>query len=548
MDVPLAEDREFAMLDPNQISVLNAVERMGATLSLFGIILIFITFAFFKRLRTIPNTFIFFASIANIGACVACLIAYDGITALHEDVDSPLCQAQGFIFECVLSAVIYFAVGYHVFHQRNQLRNLSLSTQGKDLAGDSTDVRDSAEKNLTSHAGPHYYGSVTTEIQVTSAAIPIPRPAYTNPFETSPRTTHTNSAARRPSAAPPTLRVNTDDPTRTTTSAPDPPSALSLMHTHNYPWSAEPSTFADSSTNDSTAATLVNSTTSPFTSPFSATAPRSFENANHSFNTSQYTSISAEPPSKVAEERGPSPTRLLTASSKRSPTSGDSETLPTVHSHPHTKRGSDETTTSSGGGAHSGGNSGGNFFRRMSLSTRRFGARLKHMDPVKLAYLRTSFVFAISILVTWTPSSINRVYTLIYPDKASYGLNIAAAVVLPLQGVWNAVIYFTTSWKIFREEMEATRTGRRLLRVLRLGSRSAETGPRQSGGSFALGSSERTPRSEMGRNRRLEGESLDNEGVEGVEMRSPMSSPRPQQSITRMSTMRVTQKQLDDFA
>lgn len=107
MDVPLAEDRDFAMLEPDQINVLNAVERMGATLSLFGIIMIFITFAFFKRLRTIPNTFIFFASIANIGACVACLIGYDGITALHRDVDSPLCQAQGFIFEwCVLSCSI----------------------------------------------------------------------------------------------------------------------------------------------------------------------------------------------------------------------------------------------------------------------------------------------------------------------------------------------------------------------------------------------------------------------------------------------------------
>lgn len=90
------------MLDKEQISTLNAVERMGATLSLFGIIMIFITFAFFKRLRSIPNTFIFFASIANVGACVACLIGYDGISALHEDKDSPLCQAQGFIFEwCV---------------------------------------------------------------------------------------------------------------------------------------------------------------------------------------------------------------------------------------------------------------------------------------------------------------------------------------------------------------------------------------------------------------------------------------------------------------
>lgn len=97
--VPTAEDREFAMLDAQQISTLNAVERMGATLSLLGISLIFVTFAVFRRLRTIPNTFIFFASIANIGACVACLIAYDGITAMDRDRWSPLCQAQGFIFE-----------------------------------------------------------------------------------------------------------------------------------------------------------------------------------------------------------------------------------------------------------------------------------------------------------------------------------------------------------------------------------------------------------------------------------------------------------------
>ena len=38
------------------------------------------------------------------------------------------------IWLCILlSALIYFAVGYQVFHQRNQLRNLTLSTQGKDV-------------------------------------------------------------------------------------------------------------------------------------------------------------------------------------------------------------------------------------------------------------------------------------------------------------------------------------------------------------------------------------------------------------------------------
>lgn len=82
-------------------------------------------------------------------------------------------------------------------------------------------------------------------------------------------------------------------------------------------------------------------------------------------------------------------------------------------------------------------------------------SKFSHMDPVKLAYLRTSFVFAISVLVTWTPSSINRVHDLIYTNNASFGLNLASSVVLPLQGVWNAVIFFTTGWKTLREDLHA---------------------------------------------------------------------------------------------
>lgn len=115
MDAPLAEDREFAMLDAGQVTTLKAVERMGASLSLFGIALIFVTFAIFKRLRTIPNTFIFFASVANVGACVACLIAYDGIQAMSMDRGAALCQAQAFLFEwyVFLRSVPGFGVLYH---------------------------------------------------------------------------------------------------------------------------------------------------------------------------------------------------------------------------------------------------------------------------------------------------------------------------------------------------------------------------------------------------------------------------------------------------
>ncbi|RYO93056.1 hypothetical protein DL766_003244 [Monosporascus sp. MC13-8B] len=81
-------------------------------------------------------------------------------------------------------------------------------------------------------------------------------------------------------------------------------------------------------------------------------------------------------------------------------------------------------------------------------------ARFDKIDPVKLAYLRTSFVFAISVFVTWTPSSINRVYDMVHGARGpSFGLNLASAIVLPLQGVWNAVIFFTTSCVTVREEI-----------------------------------------------------------------------------------------------
>jgi hypothetical protein len=72
------------------------------------------------------------------------------------------------------------------------------------------------------------------------------------------------------------------------------------------------------------------------------------------------------------------------------------------------------------------------------------------MDRVIMAYTRCAALFAASLLITWIPSSANRVYGLIYPTKVSYALNAASALVLPLQGFWNAVIYFVTSFAACR--------------------------------------------------------------------------------------------------
>jgi len=77
-----------------------------------------------------------------------------------------------------------------------------------------------------------------------------------------------------------------------------------------------------------------------------------------------------------------------------------------------------------------------------------FPKRPNSMDKVKWAYTKVALLFAVSILITWVPASVNRVYGLRYPSNPSFVLNIGSALVLPLQGFWNTVIYFTTSLTI----------------------------------------------------------------------------------------------------
>jgi len=79
-----------------------------------------------------------------------------------------------------------------------------------------------------------------------------------------------------------------------------------------------------------------------------------------------------------------------------------------------------------------------------------FPRRPSSMDKIKWAYTKCAMLFAISILITWVPASVNRVYGLRYPKNPSFALNVGSAIVLPLQGFWNTVIYFTTSLSICR--------------------------------------------------------------------------------------------------
>ena len=60
------------------------------------------------------------------------------------------------------------------------------------------------------------------------------------------------------------------------------------------------------------------------------------------------------------------------------------------------------------------------------------------------AYAKCAILFFAALLITWIPSSANRVYSFVHPGTLPT-LEFMSAFVLPLQGFWNAVIYIVTS-------------------------------------------------------------------------------------------------------
>ncbi|KAL7933014.1 putative G-protein coupled receptor protein [Trichoderma chlorosporum] len=404
---PPPNDTSGSELSPREIEVLITIERTGAGLSMVAITLTLLSFFLFKKLRTTPNMFIVLASIANAGASIASMIGYDG---LDKGEKSALCQGQGFIFEwfmqsdpwwsfamafnvflvffynanpatfrkriwvyCIIcfggplipaivlvsihddakgpifgnaslwcwvdsnwslvrlyayyipiwicifgSIVIYTAVGYHVFRNRNRLRNFAVRIPQRTKranSGVTSEAGDSTEESLTHRQD--YYGTATTEVQITS---------------------------------------NTPD--HDDFSIPMIPPAI---YSHGP--------------------TVVSSGRS-WAVPHAA----SYYSRNRD---------------NIFQQNGPLP-------------STQSNLGRTVIS----------------------------YLRNVKSSA---SLKLRRLDPVKMAYLRTSFIFGFAILITWIPSSVNRLYSLTYDGRVNFQLSVASGCVLPLQGVWNALIYFTTS-------------------------------------------------------------------------------------------------------
>lgn len=78
-------------------------------------------------------------------------------------------------------------------------------------------------------------------------------------------------------------------------------------------------------------------------------------------------------------------------------------------------------------------------------------SRVREPDDVAWSYTRAALSYFVAMLVTWVPSSIYRVYTVAHPEYQPYGLMLTAAMVLPLQGFWNGLVYITVSQTACRE-------------------------------------------------------------------------------------------------
>lgn len=87
-----------------QTQTLALLERVGGCISLVSVLLIFIAYGLVPRVRNPRNTFIVFASIANLGASIACIIARDG---LELGEDSALCRTQSFMLHMLVVPSFY---------------------------------------------------------------------------------------------------------------------------------------------------------------------------------------------------------------------------------------------------------------------------------------------------------------------------------------------------------------------------------------------------------------------------------------------------------
>ncbi|KAH8913074.1 hypothetical protein BR93DRAFT_964196 [Coniochaeta sp. PMI_546] len=399
----------------DQVFVLAVLERTGGSLSLFSVCMIFVAYGLFERIRTVPNTFIVFASVANAGASIASIIATDGLSSQG----SSLCQAQAFMFEMFIQSDPWWSLAMAVnvvmvfFMNGNPhsikkwgwlyclvcyggplivaLVCLQLRAPGKGKVYGSAGLWCWITNDWNPLRIYTYYMLIWICI-LSSMIIYLSIGVYVfhvrnrlHQFSSTTLTTQGKGTVTNPPA---------HDKAKTWSSSPEPGVNIvtEVRVTHTKSESSSSSVF------------------SPITKPEGAYHDESKAGDEWPRTSSLYNRPLPPPP--------PGTSTIVT-----SPQKGFRSAAAKHNITAQTQRG-----------------------------IQRVADRFRIHDPIKRAYLRTSFLFALSVLVTWIPSSVNRIRGMFYSDSP-YAYNVGTATVLPLQGVWNAVIFFIMSWRILRESI-----------------------------------------------------------------------------------------------
>ncbi|KAB8299051.1 hypothetical protein EYC80_001178 [Monilinia laxa] len=391
----------MGQLSAREVDILIIIERTTASISVLGTLALFATFIFIKSFRTLSNTIIFYASFANLFANVAALI---GGSALSQ-VNSPLCQFQGFLLEMFMQSDPWWSLAmasnvYLVFFYRfdaAQLKKLypyyalicyglpfvpamvCLFVQTKEkgrIYGNATlwcwIGGPWAPLRIYSYYAPIWFtilAALCIYVRVGIEIFRVRNQLHGFSHKTD-QTIYTETGGKSPL------------PLQGTTTSTSEATKKDFESERDQPIFTGTRTTEIEVTHGSWENETALETNAPPHYPHSAEANNMITPAKDSVS-NYHVSISALP---------------QLAPSKKSGRRGNASSL----------------------------------------------------DKIKWAYTKVAILFCISILITWVPASVNRVYGLRFPDEPSFILNILSAIVLPLQGFWNTIIYFTTSLSICR--------------------------------------------------------------------------------------------------
>ncbi|KAL0941454.1 g-protein coupled receptor [Colletotrichum truncatum] len=414
----------------NDINLLVTLERIGAILSLLGVSLIFVTYWAFKRMRSLHNLFVLLASIANVGASIACAIGYGG---LHIGADSGLCQTQAFLlqvfmqsdpwwsFAMAVNAFLIFFDGANPSSFRRYLWvYCAICFGGPLILGICLLVIKPDGAGASIYGDAALWCWITTKwgvLRIYTFYVPTWCCIFGSAvvyFIVGYHVFHQRDQLRN------LILSNPSNDSRNASWLGKDYSAAKESHSSWTPmsedWSlpdTQQSLTGRTENCGDTAIDIQATTVSP--KPWVPQMPCSAM-TNDFVNP---TARDQDPKHLSDEQAALQGSPLLKTTYYSSPPSLEPQL---------------------------------SILPRVGSVNEKISSRLKSFDPIKLAYLRTCCLFAVSVLFTWTPSSINIIYELVNPNNVSFGLNVACAVVLPLQGVWNAVIFFMTSCSTFREE------------------------------------------------------------------------------------------------